>query len=473
MPSCLAVRIRSRSLRAALRLFTAIVFSTVAFLAHAQDSVVCTGDQIKIYGWGGVAWEAASPNCSGGILLYPTRDAWQQNVQSTCLASSGAANLQWGAIRQCNRTDILCGVGLNGYAMELFFDNPQAYRADDKTAAQVGISCRRGYYVAVSPSALPKTGNPCSACEKGKGQRAPSGDPADLTSGNEYQEATDYVTGDGKLSLRRAYNSKATQPTSLGNKWNLVYAARIVPLWGSSDVRVAISAIYAAPSQACTSGWVEVAEAMKKVSPETEGATAKFVTQSSTCVLSTGTTLPISYTASNSVAVIKATWKQSLLTDNAPTVAYMTVWREDGAAYQFTCQDSNCKPNSNISLRLELLTNGFVVKDDTGRVETYDTNGKLQSVVEIDGYRQDMVYGGDQLIAVTDSSGRQLAFGYTGSLVTPATLPDGVVVAYEYSADSELTKVTYPTTAPLAIATRQGCPTVSSYRLPMRQRTPT
>jgi RHS repeat-associated protein len=60
-----------------------------------------------------------------------------------------------------------------------------------------------------------------------------------------------------------------------------------------------------------------------------------------------------------------------------------------------------------------LLTNGFVVKDDTGRVETYDTNGKLQSVVEIDGYRQDMVYGGDQLIAVTDSSGRQLTFGYT------------------------------------------------------------
>jgi len=54
-----AGRIRSRGLRNLLRLAFTIVLFSLAFLAHAQD-VVCSSNQFKVYGWGGVAWEAAS-----------------------------------------------------------------------------------------------------------------------------------------------------------------------------------------------------------------------------------------------------------------------------------------------------------------------------------------------------------------------------------------------------------------------------
>ncbi|SFW70847.1 hypothetical protein SAMN02800691_3163 [Luteibacter sp. UNCMF366Tsu5.1] len=72
-------------------LFWALLTS---FAAAAQDHVVCPGNQIKIYGWGGALWAAASPSCpGGGVFVYPSMGVWETTVRSTCLASGGAANL--------------------------------------------------------------------------------------------------------------------------------------------------------------------------------------------------------------------------------------------------------------------------------------------------------------------------------------------------------------------------------------------
>lgn len=93
----------------------------------------------------------------------------------------------------------------------------------------------------------------------------------------------------------------------------------------------------------------------------------------------------------------------------------------------------------------------------TRRIETYDTSGKLISVVGQDGQGITLTYSTSStpfstapvsglLIAVTDPNGRQLKFVYYSNIkLESVTLPDGGQLDYGYSlATGDTTEVQYP-----------------------------
>ena len=82
----------------------------------------------------------------------------------------------------------------------------------------------------------------------------------------------------------------------------------------------------------------------------------------------------------------------------------------------------------------------------SGTVETYDTNGKLQSVRERNGRTTRLTYNGaNQLTTVTAPSGRSLSFVYDArNRLTSVSAPDGATTKYAYNAGAMLSSVTRP-----------------------------
>ena len=82
----------------------------------------------------------------------------------------------------------------------------------------------------------------------------------------------------------------------------------------------------------------------------------------------------------------------------------------------------------------------------TGAVETYDTNGKLQSVRERNGRITTLTYNAaNQLTTVTAPSGRSLRFSYDArNRLVSVAAPDGATTKYDYNASGMLSSVTRP-----------------------------
>lgn len=127
----------------------------------------------------------------------------------------------------------------------------------------------------------------------------------------------------------------------------------------------------------------------------------------------------------------------------AATVALMVARRADGRLYHFTCQDAICKGDSNTSLHMTLLPNGYRLNSDNGVIESYDSFGHLISIVDRDGYSRNMTWNGEHMATVTDSTGRAISFLYAGELISDATFPDGTSAHYTYTNRFELQSVTY------------------------------
>jgi YD repeat-containing protein len=83
---------------------------------------------------------------------------------------------------------------------------------------------------------------------------------------------------------------------------------------------------------------------------------------------------------------------------------------------------------------------------DTGTVETYDANGKLQSVRERNSRTTTLTYNAvNQLTTVTGPSGRSEALAYdSAGHVASVTAPDATVTRYGYNTAGMLTSVTRP-----------------------------
>jgi len=83
---------------------------------------------------------------------------------------------------------------------------------------------------------------------------------------------------------------------------------------------------------------------------------------------------------------------------------------------------------------------------DTGVVENYAADGKLQSVRERSGRTTTLTYNAArQLTSVTAPSGRSLVFGYDNqSRVASVVTADGATTQYAYNAAGMLSTVTYP-----------------------------
>ncbi|WP_328517558.1 RHS repeat domain-containing protein [Ralstonia solanacearum] len=146
-------------------------------------------------------------------------------------------------------------------------------------------------------------------------------------------------------------------------------------------------------------------------------------------------------------------WQRSLDTslaaDSTPQVA---VQRDDVSVSTFT-PNGTAWSASNTQDTLQPITDAsgkttgwqYTVVD-TGAVETYDADGKLQSVRERTGRTTTLAYNAaNQLTTVTAPSGRSLAVAYDGqNRVASVTMPDGAITSYGYNSAGILSTLTHP-----------------------------
>lgn len=130
--------------------------------------------------------------------------------------------------------------------------------------------------------------------------------------------------------------------------------------------------------------------------------------------------------------------------------------RADGGGAVYNLVGSNWVPDADVTERLTQNGSNWLVTDDNDTVETYDSLGKLISVVKRNGYQQTLTYDATGLLtSVTDTYGRQLTFTHSGIRLATMTDPDGHVYAYSYGKTLSLlpqanllTSVSYPDDTP-------------------------
>lgn len=132
--------------------------------------------------------------------------------------------------------------------------------------------------------------------------------------------------------------------------------------------------------------------------------------------------------------------------------------RPDGQQINFSKSGGVWNPvDSDTVLTLAASGTNFLLTDENNNVETYDSTGKLLSIVDRDGYTQTLTYTTGNLTSITDSLGRTITFTYnTDGLIDTVTDPDSNVYTYAYTAAypgtsatvKKLLSVTYPDSTP-------------------------
>jgi|GEM_PF-5030385 len=135
-----------------------------------------------------------------------------------------------------------------------------------------------------------------------------------------------------------------------------------------------------------------------------------------------------------------------------PEGAQVIAIREDGATPTFAKAGNKWVANSTRdALQSVVDANGVITGwqytiGQSGDLETYDSNGVLQSIRTRSGRVTTLTYNSKkQLIRVSVPSGRSLVFGYdVQNRVSSITAPDGAITQYAYNANGMLTTVTWP-----------------------------
>lgn len=146
-------------------------------------------------------------------------------------------------------------------------------------------------------------------------------------------------------------------------------------------------------------------------------------------------------------------WQRALDTNIARfSTPQVSAWRDDGSILYFQKNGAVWSTASSSDTLQAVIdgngaTTGWLYKvGQTGVVETYDADGRLQSVRERNGRTTQLAYDTSKRLAtVTAPSGRALTFAYDASgRVATVTAPDGAVTKYAYNASGMLTTVTWP-----------------------------
>jgi len=146
-------------------------------------------------------------------------------------------------------------------------------------------------------------------------------------------------------------------------------------------------------------------------------------------------------------------WQRGLDTGAAGnTTPQVSAVREDGSVVTFDGSGTTWNAiGSQDTLQSVTDTSGKVTGwqygvQATGAVETYDINGKLQSVRERYGRTTTLTYNAaNQLTTVTAPSGRSLRFTYDArNRLASVAGPDGATTKYDYDVSGMLSSVTRP-----------------------------
>ena len=161
------------------------------------------------------------------------------------------------------------------------------------------------------------------------------------------------------------------------------------------------------------------------------------------------------YGSGNAAGHWTPNWQRSLDVSLA-TYAYATpqlmASRDDGSVSTFTQNGTTwTAPETQDTVQSVTDATGKITGwqytvADTGAVETYDANGKLQSVRDRNGRTTTLTYSAtNQLTTVTGPSGRSQTFIYDASgRIVSVTAPDASITRFGYNAASMLTSMTRP-----------------------------
>jgi YD repeat-containing protein len=141
------------------------------------------------------------------------------------------------------------------------------------------------------------------------------------------------------------------------------------------------------------------------------------------------------------------------------TSSYVIAERADGQQLIFIPEGSTWTPDSDIDVTLTQSGSTWTLTDRDDTQETYTaitaSEALLQSITARNGYTQTMKYNGsNQLLAVTDSYGRSLAFAYKDGLLETVTTPDKTTLTYGFNAakgGDQLVSVAYDTSPATSI----------------------
>jgi len=137
------------------------------------------------------------------------------------------------------------------------------------------------------------------------------------------------------------------------------------------------------------------------------------------------------------------------------TPAIVTAETADGKELRFSFNGTRWVSDSDVDLTLTRDGNLWILRDRNDDEELYQTVGSVAYLIRTQtrsNYRQDITYEGTRPVAVTDSFGRSLQFGYQGNLLRTVTAPGGLVITYGYDSSGQspgvldrLVSVTYST----------------------------
>lgn len=126
-------------------------------------------------------------------------------------------------------------------------------------------------------------------------------------------------------------------------------------------------------------------------------------------------------------------------------------FRGDGAAIKFSLVNGAYQSSDDRVVTLTQLTASptpaaWTLRTADRTVETYDTNGRLMSIVDPNGRRQTLAYDtSGRLASIADHFGRTLVLAYdSAGRLASLTGPDTGRTTYTYDANSNLTGVQYP-----------------------------
>lgn len=124
----------------------------------------------------------------------------------------------------------------------------------------------------------------------------------------------------------------------------------------------------------------------------------------------------------------------------------VTVRQEDGAVVSFHERRKHrftASPWVMATLKRNLDGSYTFVRDSDQVSFVFSRTGQLITESDLDGDTTTLTYAGSRLVKVTDPSGRELLFGYTGPYISSVTAPMGAVERLAYQAGN-LVQVTDP-----------------------------
>ncbi|HEV7606569.1 MAG TPA: RHS repeat-associated core domain-containing protein [Steroidobacteraceae bacterium] len=282
------------------------------------------------------------------------------------------------------------------------------------------IGC--GVYVRAPPPPAAQCGGDCNSV----------GDPINPASGAVY--ATESDVG-GLIPFQRFFNSVGDASAHLGPGWTHSFSRSITRQQSNSNYRpyavgAGNSSLYATEETACVSGFAQI---KAQVSTWTN-ATASY--SNGKCGLAV---------AGAPIGTLKLYYSTAPYPGVTTTISLDAI-RDDGRVVSFTVDGSTITAPQGIAMRLQDAGNGFTLTDEKDNVETYDSNGKLITIVSRAGLTKSVAYDvSGRLSGVSDSFGHSIALGYdTQDRLVSVTNPLGGVTQYSYDAAGRFEYVTRP-----------------------------